>query len=197
MAIIHRAELRPAKLELIADWLDTQSWGGSGPVTALGAYRFDDPAGEVGVEGHLVSRGGVVFHLPLTYRGASLDDPAAHLVGRMQHSVLGERFVYDATTDQVAVTCLGRALRGEQQPSVWEIHDQGRVVGRRDPSVGLTLRSDPGSREDTGPVGCVVVPLDDAGELRIARVLGVDEPGGRTQLVATWDGGSGVVAGLS
>jgi hypothetical protein len=197
MAIIHRAELRPGKLELITDWLDTQSWGGSGPVTAVGAYRFDDPTGEVGVEGHLVNRGGVHLHVPLTYRGAPLDDPAAQLVGRMQHSVLGERFVYDATTDPVAVACLTRALRGEQQPSVWEIHDQGRVVGQRDPSVELALRSDPGDRDDSGPVGCVVVPVADAAELRIVRVLGVDEPHGRTRLVATWDDGSGVVAGLS
>ena len=77
MAIVYRAELRPSKIELITTWLDSQSWGGSDEVTALGAYRYDDPDGAVGVEGHLVSRDGIMLHLPLTYRGAPLDEPGA------------------------------------------------------------------------------------------------------------------------
>ncbi len=193
MAILYRAELRPSKIELITSWLDAQSWGGSGEVTALGAYRYDDPDGAVGIEGHLVSRDGVVLHLPLTYRDAPLDEPSAHLVGRLQHSVLGERFVYDATTDPVAVGCLARALRGTQQQAVLEIHDSDVMVDHRDPTVSLNVA--PG--DDEQPVGCVRVSLETGAELRVVRVVDADQPAGTARLVASWDRGAGVIAGLS
>jgi hypothetical protein len=193
MAIVYRAELRPSKIELITTWLDSQYWGGSGEVTALGAYRYDDPDGAVGVEGHLVSRDGIMLHLPLTYRGAPLDEPGSQLIGRLQHSVLGERFVYDGTTDPVAIGCLARAVRGEQQHAVLEIHDGDTVVGHREPTVSLSAI--PG--EDGQPVGCVRVRLEAGAELRIVRVLDADEPAGSTRLVAAWAGGAGVIAGLS
>lgn len=193
MAIVYRAELKPSKIELITAWLDSQPWGGSGEVIALGAYRYDDPDGEVGIEGHLVNRDGVVLHLPPTYRDAPLDEPGALLVGRLQHSVLGERLVYDATTDPVAIGCLARALHGAQQPAEWEIHDGDTVVGHRDPSVSLDLESG----EDGQPVGCVRVGLSTGAELRVVRVLGADDPAGSTRLVASWAGGTGTIAGLS
>jgi hypothetical protein len=192
MAIVYRAELKPSKIELITSWLDTQSRG-SGEVTALGAYRYDDPDGAVGIEGHLVSRDGVVLHLPLTYRDAPLDEPGAHLVGRLQHSVLGERFVYDATTDPVAIGCLVRALRGEQQPAVLEIYEGDVVVGRRDPTMSVRVTAGDGGQ----PVGCIRVGLDTGAELRIVRVVDADQPAGSARLVASWDGGSGSIAGLS
>lgn len=195
MAIVYpKAQLEPGKLELITSWLDTQTWGGTGELSALGAYRFDDPEGEVGVEGHLVSRDEVVLHVPLTYRSAPLDEPDAVLVGRTQHSVLGERFCYDATTDPVAIGCLVRALRKLQEQAVYELHDGDVVVGRREPN--LRLRVAEGTTDDA-PVGCVIIPLDDGSRLRVARVLDSDEPAGRSRLIATWTGGSGVIAGLS
>lgn len=103
MAILHHATLVPSKIELIAAWLPQQSWftADTSAVTAIGAYRFDDPAGEVGIESHVVGVGGRVFHVPLTYRGAPLDGAEAFLVGTMQHSVLGTRWVYDAAGDPV------------------------------------------------------------------------------------------------
>lgn len=194
MAIIHRATLKPGKLELISSWLDAQSWGGSGEVTALGAYRFDDPDGEVGIEGHLLSRDDVVLHVPVTYRAAPLDDLDAALIGRMHHSVLGERFCYDATTDPVAVACFGRALRGDQHEAVFEVHQDGKVVGRREPTVTLQLAE---GAADELPVGCVTIALDGGAALRIAHVLGSDEPAGRSRLIASWAGGSGTIAGLA
>lgn len=195
MALIyHTATLDPSKLELITGWLDAQSWGGSGEARAVGAYRFDDPTGEVGVEGHLISRDEVIMHVPLTYRATPLDDPAAVLVGRTHHSVLGERFVYDATTDPVAIDCFVRALRGEQQQAAYELYEGDVVVGEREPTVTLQLADEPGTET---AVGCVLVRLDDGGQLWIARVLDADEPAGRTRLVATWAGGSGVLAGLA
>jgi hypothetical protein len=193
MAIIHRAELKPSKIELITAWLDHQSWGGRGELSAIGAYRYDDPDGEVGVEGHLVARDGVLLHVPLTYRAAPLDDPDAVLVGQLSHSVLGERFVYDATTDPVAVGCFARALRGRQQPAVWEIHDGATVVGRREPTVVISVVDGDG-KDSTGGA---IVPLGDGAELRVARVLESDDPHGSTRMVATWGDGSAVVAALS
>src|SRR5918997_979812 len=70
MAILHRADLRPPKLELVAGWAPTQPWGGAAAGTELeqvAAYRFDDPAGEVGVETFVVRARDVLLHVPLTY----------------------------------------------------------------------------------------------------------------------------------
>lgn len=195
MAIVYpKARLTPGKLELITGWLDAQSWGGTGEVTVLGAYRFDDPDGEVGFEGHLVSRDDVVLHVPLTYRGAPLDDLDAVLVGQMQHSVLGARFVYDATTDPVGIGCLVRALRGEQEQARYELRVDDEVVGEREPSLKVRLAQ---GGATASPTGCVVIPLVDGAQLRVAQVLDADEPTGRSRLIANWSGGSGVIASLS
>ncbi|BAK35689.1 hypothetical protein MLP_26750 [Microlunatus phosphovorus NM-1] len=195
MAIVYpKARLTPSKLELITGWLDAQSWGGTGEVTVLGAYRFDDPDGEVGFEGHLVSRDDVALHVPLTYRGAPLDELNAVLVGQLQHSVLGERFVYDAGTDPVGIGCLVRALRGEQEQARYELRVGDEIVGEREPNLTIQLAE---GRAAESPIGCVVIPLVDGTQLRIAQVLDADEPAGRARLIANWAGGSGVIAGLS
>ena len=113
MAVIHRAELSPSKLELVAGWVGTRPWGrgaGTDP-QRVAAYRFDDPDGEVGIEAHLV-RGadGRLLHVPLTYRGAPAPGQEAHLVGTLQHLVLGRRWVYDACGDPVAVAAYLQAV---------------------------------------------------------------------------------------
>ena len=53
MAIVYAAQLVPTKLELMARWLPAQPWyaGGADRLEALGAFRFDDPDGEVGRAG--------------------------------------------------------------------------------------------------------------------------------------------------
>ncbi|POH60199.1 CG0192-related protein [Arthrobacter glacialis] len=112
MAIVYAAELRPSKMELLADWLPLQDWfdGGDSPLVRLGSFRFDDPAGEVGIETQLVGAGNQVYQAPLTYRGAPLAGAEAFLIGTMEHSVLGRRWVYDATGDPVYVAELAAAL---------------------------------------------------------------------------------------
>ncbi|QIM19085.1 hypothetical protein G7066_11885 [Leucobacter coleopterorum] len=114
MSLIYASTtLRPSKLELLAEWLPTQSWfaGDVALLTSLGAYRFDDPEGEVGVEGHLLSAGDdTVYHVPLTYRGAELEDGEPFLVGTMEHGVLGTRWVSDATGDPVYRSALAAAI---------------------------------------------------------------------------------------
>src|SRR5699024_1919365 len=104
MADIYAAQLEPTKPEAVATYLSARLGAG---VTAqdlrmITSFRFDDPAGEVGCETHIVAvtapqRGELLVQVPLTYRGAPLDGaPAEALVTRMAHSVLGDRWVYDA-----------------------------------------------------------------------------------------------------
>jgi len=183
VAILHRATLTPTKLEFAAAWLDRQGLGGSGDVALAGSYRFDDPAGEVGIEALLVRRAGEVFHLPVTYRGAPLDGAEAHLVATMEHSVLGRRWVYDAAGDPVALGCYAAALAGRLEQAILELWDGDTMVGHRPPTVTLTAAGD-------GPAG---------GEVRLRRVPGdpADRPAAGRCLVAAWDTGSGVVAASS
>ena len=112
MAVIHRAEIRPTKLELLGEWLPKLPWYPGEPGAApasVGAYRFDDPRGEVGIETLLVRTvGGQVAQVPLTYRGAPLPGGEPSLVGTMEHSVLGRRWVYDGCGDPVLPVLPGR-----------------------------------------------------------------------------------------
>ncbi len=180
MAIIHQATLKPTKKELVADWLDREGLASAGDVEMLGSYRFDDPAGEVGIEALLVRRAGKVFHLPVTYRGAPLDGAEAHLVATLEHSVLGRRWMYEAAGDPVALACYTAALAGQQEQAIFEVWDGNTVVGQRPPTVTLTVEGD-------GPTN---------GDVRLLRVPG--DPAGRPTagryLVAAWEAGSGVVA---
>jgi hypothetical protein len=114
MAILHGAKLTPSKLELLSAHISDQPWfdaSQSQTFEILGAFRFDDPAGEVGVETHFVSAGdGPVIQIPLTYRGAPRPDSDDWLITTMDHSVLGKRWVYNACSDPVYVAELVRAI---------------------------------------------------------------------------------------
>ena len=119
MAIIHAADLQPTKLELLEAWLPRQPWfPQSGPAVPretavlrkVGSYRFDDPAGEVGMETILVSAGTATVQVPLSYRAEPMAGAEAWLVGTMQHSVLGTRWVYDACADPVYVAALAASI---------------------------------------------------------------------------------------
>ncbi|PDP84518.1 hypothetical protein CQJ94_28035 [Glycomyces fuscus] len=187
MAIIHKATLTPSKPELIGAWLDGRPWAGQGPDEVLGAYRFDDPEGEVGVEVFLLRRGDRLLHLPLTYRGAPLPDHEDHLVGTLEHSVLGTRWVYDGTGDEVALACFRRALAGEQEQAELEVWEDGRAVGLRPQQV--VVSREPGSGDDgAGPVR--------EGRVLIQRVLD-GEPEGSPRLLARWGDQQAVVAALA
>lgn len=187
MAIIYRATLTPSKLTLIGAWLDSQPWAGQGADEVLGAYRFDDPEGEVGVEVFLLRRGDRLLHVPLTYRAAPLPDHEKHLVGTLEHSVLGTRWVYDGTEDGVAVACFRRALTGEQEQAELEIWEDGRLLERRPQQVLISRESSAGD--------------DGAGSARGGQVLlphVLDgEPEGRSRLRARWGDQQMVVAALT
>jgi hypothetical protein len=118
MAHLHQATIVPTKLEALTAWAPHRPWYvGSGDLTILGAYRFDDPADEVGIETFLVRAGdGPVLQVPLTYRSAPLAGAERDLVTEMQHSVLGPRWVYDGCADPVYAAALaGAVLTGGRQ----------------------------------------------------------------------------------
>lgn len=189
MAIIYRAELRPTKPELLRSLLDQRTWGEPGELEMLGAYRFDDPEGEVGVECHLAQVGETIFHLPLTYRAEPLGGAAESLAGTLRHSVLGRRYVYDGLGDEVALDCFRRALSGEQDQAELAVHEvDGRQVGTRPQSVTLHLELDEGATLPTAEEFLVGLPFT------IARTVGGLD--GAVRLVAAWDGGQGVVAAI-
>lgn len=96
----------------------------------LGAYRFDDPAGDVGIECHLIGLDSeTVAHVPLTYRGAPAPEAEEWLTATMEHSVLGSRWIYDACGDPVYVQELVRAvLTGGSHVEQFVATDSGPVL---------------------------------------------------------------------
>jgi hypothetical protein len=197
MALLHEASLTPTKLELLAAWLPGRDWypgtTAPGALVRVGACRFDDPAGEVGVETIVVRAGdGPLLHTPLTYRSAPLPGAEPWLLGTAEHSVLGTRWVYDACADPVYVAAVAAAIRagtGEAEEFV-ETPD-GAV--RREPL--MSVRGSAG-----GPAGAArlirtadgdpTVITTDGGVLTVRRILTAPEPGADAGpvLTGTWTG---------
>jgi hypothetical protein len=194
MALFHRATITPTKEELIAGWVPTRPWGPPAgvPIEVIGSYRFDDPDGRVGMENHLVTAGGAILHVPLTYRDEPLVEAADALITEMQHSVLGTRWVYDGLRDPrlvlmlaaVAMTGQGEALgmavyhdRWYIAPSNVRIHGGGWSQ-ERVPVDGFELES------DDGPAA---VLRNDRFELIVHRRPPVG-PRPALGLTATWNG---------
>jgi maltokinase len=141
VAELHRDTwIRPTKIELLTRWMGGQRWyaakGVTPSLTSLAAWRLGDPAGEVGIETHIVlDTAGpepVTYQVPLTYRDAPVAGLEHALVGTMEHGVLGERWVYDATHDPVYAAQLLALVRGRvhaESSSRSDTVDE-RVTGR-------------------------------------------------------------------
>lgn len=195
MALVHRADLTPTKLELLAGWLPGRPWfqgRPAGEVVRVAAYRFDDPAGEVGIETMLVRAGdGPVLQVPLTYRGAPLDGAERWLIGTTEHSVLGRRWVYDACGDPVYVAALARVIHagGTQAEEYFE------VDGRRETRPPGMLVSGSGTSDAPVPAAGTVhrvvdedptAILTDDVELFVLRDLGTTDRVSGPVLTGTW-----------
>jgi len=117
MVTIHPgATLTPHFRDFLPPWVAAHEWyaGAAGAnLRPVGFLRLDDPAGEVGLETHLLTDGRVVHQVPLSYRDAPLPGADAALVATAEHSVLGRRWIYDAVHDPVWVTELLRVVREE------------------------------------------------------------------------------------
>ena len=132
MAILHQATLVPSKLELMTSWLPGQSWLGNADtseINAVGAFRFDDPDDEVGIETLLLkSADGQTIQVPLTYRAAPLTNAESFLIGTTMHSALGKRWVYDGCGDVVYLTALAATiLHGGREAALDVVTDHGLV----------------------------------------------------------------------
>ncbi|GHA78137.1 1,4-alpha-glucan branching protein [Streptomyces termitum] len=146
MALIHRTTMRPTKQELVAAWLPTREWyvPGTGEVrpVAVGGFRLDDPAGEVGVEFMAVADGegpdAVVYLVPMTYRGKPLDGAEGALIGTSEHGVLGTRWIYDGAHDPVLVAQAYALLAGRAAAQHRSLSDTP------DPTVTAVLDPAPG-----------------------------------------------------
>lgn len=207
MAVHHPATIVPGKLELLQAWVPHQPWTGgvdTSSLTRSGSYRFDDPAGEVGMETHLLGTAdGRVLHVPLTYRGTPLDSAEHSLITTMTHTTLGDRWIYDACHDPVYVAALVTTiLTGGreadlftatdsgliQQASTTHVHGSGSLplVDVPDLSPPVVSHGQSMTRIDTGiALTLLRIPTTAAGELTLTGTW----PGQPTPLLlATIDG---------
>ncbi|MBA8824312.1 hypothetical protein FHX42_001659 [Saccharopolyspora lacisalsi] len=117
------ATLTPRFSDFLPAWLAQQPWySGSGAPSPspIGYFRFEDPAGAVGMETHLVSTGSERYQIPMSYRSAPIGKTALRpcdadaLITTAEHSVLGTRWIYDAVADPVWRNELLRLVRNEK-----------------------------------------------------------------------------------
>lgn len=193
MAIFHVATNTPPKIDLIGRWLPKQPWGpdADGEATIAGGFHLDDPGGEIGMQVFVVAAGGAWFQVPLTYHAAPMPDGDDALIGEMEHSVLGARYVYDGLRDERFVTVLagvalsgyGQALGFAEHEGRWHVVPDEIVVVGHEP-VGRRLAVDQLTAEDTGDA---TVLTNDQVELTVFRRL-LERPAPRHGLSAAWEG---------
>ena len=204
MAILYDATLTPGKRDLMKAWLPSRSWFDADLARKPhAAFRFDDPAGEVGVEFFLFGpeddsqdRSATTLLIPMSYRGGPLEGADEHLIGTTQHSVLGQRWVYDGCADPVAVSVILTAILTGGHEAELTMEENGEIV-RFEPTCRVT-----GSGTSADVVPPRPVDLRDAGnptvaragdlELVLARVVGTEVSGEHT-LTAAWGGHAPVV----
>jgi hypothetical protein len=199
VALLHKATLTPSKIELLQAWIPQQPWIGDADLTTVevvGAYRFDDPDGEVGIETHLLqTTDGQILQVPVTYRGSPVAGAESLLIATTQHSVLGERWVYDACGDPVYVRALATAvLSGGTQAELDVVTDAGeqrleattRVSGSGSPHSAIS----PIASVSFSNEGAATVISAGQLELTVVRVIDSDRkndvPNDAQRLVGTW-----------
>lgn len=205
MALLHGdADLVPTKIELLRAWVPGHPWAAGvegGELVQVGAYRFDDPDGEVGIETHLLRTGdGHLLQVPLTYRGAPLEAASDALVTTMEHTVLGQRWVYDGCADDVYLAALLTAMMTGGRQADLEVESGGRrttveskvqVRGSGRPGEAVPASKGAGGR-DTDSDTVLQLP---GGQLVVRRRLDTDVDGTAASygLTGTWAGESAPV----
>ena len=170
--------------------------GGAEPAELAGAYRFDDPEGQVGIETLLLrATDGSVVQVPTTYRAAPLAGAERGLIGTLEHSVLGTRWVYDGCHDPVYVEALASAIGTGGTQAELQVQSPDGAMAIREATTRVL-----GSGTDTA------VPIDASAptvssdqttttirlgqvELTVHRVIDSAVPSsGQLTLTGTWPG---------
>jgi hypothetical protein len=207
MGFVHaNAVITPSKQELLEAWLPSRSWapgGDAGAVKKIGEYRFDDPAGEVGIETILWrTADGTLLQVPFTYRAARLEGADEFLVGTAEHTALGPRWMYDGCGDPVWAAALTTTILtgGAQAQMVMErdgqlvdIPPRVPVRGSGSPDATVPPISSLESVRDDGPITTVVAG---AVTIALARVVGTPLPGDATLTGAVAGQDLGVLVAL-
>ncbi|MCW4465171.1 hypothetical protein OK351_06600 [Glutamicibacter sp. MNS18] len=167
MGIIYATTMDPTKTELLTAWLPGQDFfvgTGIPQLETLGGFRLEDPAGEVGMEFILAvdrqDAENVLYHLPLSYRGAPIEAAEEHLLGTSEHGVLGLRYIYDAAGDPVWQQCVRELFAGRSVPQ----HQNDS-----DTSEPRVVVNEPGSSQ--GRIEIIRRPVAGTGQGRV--VIGV------------------------
>jgi hypothetical protein len=186
------ATLVPHFRDFLPGWVARQEWyrgSGTPSLRPIGFFRFEDPAGQVGIETHLVTDGTDVYQIPMTYRGVplALADGAPGLIATAEHSVLGTRWIYDGTVDPVWRQELLRLVQtgGASDPSakrgVASAEARGRLLGTIAPETATIdlrrlLTPDPAATAADVAGKCAIA--DVAGRAATSDVIG--------EVVGTW-----------
>lgn len=138
-----------------------------------------------------------MLQVPLTYRGAPLTGAEPWLLTTMEHSVLGRRWVYDATGDPAYVVALAAAILGggTGAEEVVETEDGPRPRAATVSVQGSGAPGEPVSAAasvedlicatDAGVTECAVPGV----EMSIRRVLDASTVvAGEYRLTGTWAG---------
>ncbi len=203
MARIHQATLTPSKQQLLSEYASSVpglAHASASDISLLGAYRFDDPAGEVGIECHILgSADGDVIHLPVVYRAEPIEGWDDVLVGTLEHSVLGTRWVYEACGDPIFVQELvATIVTGGTQVELVVETDGGTVV--REPTATVVGTGVPGTVVPA--IGTVLAKREgtntviSTGGLKVVIRHVVTDPGpvDGPRLLGTWPGGQATLA---
>lgn len=203
MALVYDATLTPTKRDLLNSWLPTKPWFASdAKVAKLRAYRFDDPAGAVGVEAFVLDVGnGDIVHVPLTYRDTPLDGADEFLITTAEHSTLGKRWVYDGCGDPVWAAALATAIRTGGTEATWYFERDGELIAldKKITVKGSGTENEPISVPDSvrchsdGPT--TVISTGDL-DLVVVHIAGTEISAKQT-LVARWDDNEAVLAGIA
>lgn len=178
--------LEPPVTELLRPWLARQRWytskGRDPDLRAVTTLRAAAPASGVGLEIALVRDVAavppVLYQVPLTSRGEPLAGAENALVGRVEDSELGERWIYDGCQDPDGATALLRAVTDELELTGEPPARLGRAHGHRTgllPALRVTGARVLGGEQSNTSVVIGSVDPDDGREhpliLKVFRVL--------------------------
>jgi hypothetical protein len=201
MAQLHEATISPRKDELIQPWLRGRTWwDGVEARDPVGTFRLDDPAGEVGIECFIFgSAEGSTLFVPVTYRAAALEDGDAGLIGTLEHSVLGRRWVYDACVDPVFLATVLATIRDGGHEAALSLHRADGTVVQREPTARVrgagapaTPSVDPTEEVRTREADGYTQVRAATAQVNVVRRVGVELPAGPA-LVGEYAGGTGLV----